>query len=77
MPLPSSQFQEKTQNTEIGFRASLSLSLIKYAFLMGEGENFKSLSGKTSNEIGDGGTPDPESSLNGCVFPVLWEDWKL
>ena len=41
---------------------------------MGEGENFKSFSGKTSNEIGDGGTPDSESSLNGCVFPVLWKD---
>lgn len=35
---------------------------------MWEGENFKSLSGKTCNEIGDGGTPDPESALNGSVF---------
>lgn len=22
------------------------------------------------------GPPDPESSLNGCVFPVLWENGK-
>lgn len=43
---------------------------------MWEGENFKSLSGKTCSEIGDGGTQDSESSLNGCVFPVLWVDWK-
>jgi len=43
---------------------------------MGEGENVKSFLGKTHNEIGDGGTPDPESSLNGCVFPVLSGGWK-
>lgn len=43
---------------------------------MWEGENFKSLSGKTCSEIGDGGTPDPESSLNGCAFPGLGEYWK-
>lgn len=43
---------------------------------MGEGENFKSLSEKTCNEIGDGGTLDPESSLNGCVFPSALGRWK-
>lgn len=43
---------------------------------MWEGENFKSLFGKTCNETGDGGTPDPGPYLNGCVFPVLWEHWK-
>lgn len=69
-------FKKKTQVVEIGFRANLSLSLIKSAFLMWQAENFKSLSGETCNEIGDGGTPDSESSLNRYVFPVHWGDWN-